>query len=49
MNKYDLNFENIQSSKNEKYILIILNESLNENKSKSLTFVNLWKNGNYLI
>ena len=45
MSDCDVDYESILNS-NANYILIVLNESLNSNKSKSLIFKKIWQNGN---
>lgn len=47
MTKYDVDFEEIALNASGNYVLIILNESLNSNKSKGATFSKLWKNGEF--
>ena len=45
MTKYDVDFEKIALNASDNYVLLILNESLNSDKSKGPTFGKLWQNG----
>lgn len=44
---YDVNYENILNGSG-RYVLMILNQSLNADKSNDQTFKNLWKNGRFI-
>ena len=45
MGEYDVDFERIALNASGNYVLLILNESLNSNKSNSSTFRKIWQNG----